>query len=101
MSTITEIFRNFAPEYIEHFGASMPDNHKKVIDSILNCRTETCGTLVYQCQKCKTVHYVYRSCGDRHCPVCQNHKTIQWYEKQMERQLRAYTIEGGICSIEC
>jgi len=63
MSKIAEIFRTYAQEYIERFGDSMPANHKKVIDSILNCRTETSGTLIYQCKNCKTIHHVYRSCG--------------------------------------
>jgi hypothetical protein len=79
----------------------MPDNHKKVIDSIINCRTEACGTLVYNCQKCGTIHYVYRSCGNRHCPVCQNHKTIQWYEKQMERQLPGHHFMLTVTVPEC
>ena len=101
MSTIAEIFRSFAPEYIERFGNSMPDNHKKVIDSIINCRTEACGTSVYLCLKCKAIHYVYQSCGNRHCPVCQNHKTIKWYEKQMERQLPGHYFMITVTVPEC
>jgi len=101
MSTIAEIFRSFAPEYINRFGDSMPDNHKKVIDSIINCRTEVCGTVVYKCLKCGTIHYVYRSCGNRHCPVCQNHKTIQWYEKQLERQLPGHHFMITVTVPEC
>ena len=42
---------------------------------------------LYQCEKCGQLHRVYRSCGNRHCPSCQHHKTRQWLEKQIKRQL--------------
>jgi len=87
MTTIAEIFRNFAPEYIQRYGNDMPDNHKKVIEDIISCRTAACGTVIYECCECGKTHETFRSCGNRHCPVCQNHKTMQWLEKQLERQL--------------
>ncbi|MCK5096862.1 MAG: transposase zinc-binding domain-containing protein, partial [Desulfobacteraceae bacterium] len=50
----------------------MPNNHKKVIDAIVSCRTKACGMVVYECTKCGTMHTTFRSCGNRHCPKCQN-----------------------------
>jgi len=87
VSQISEISRTFGPEYIQHFGYSMPVEHRKVIDAIIECRTISLGTVVYQCDECGSYHTVFRSCGNRHCPTCQNHKTRQWLEKQMIRQL--------------
>ncbi len=43
--------------------------------------------VVYKCIKCNTEHMTYRSCGNRHCPKCQNHKTRLWVDKQIKRQL--------------
>ncbi len=85
--TINEIFQAYAQEYIETFGENIPSEHRKVIKAIINCRTECCGTMIYRCEKCGQHHIVYRSCGNRHCPNCQHHKTHQWLMKQMERQL--------------
>lgn len=85
--TIKEIFQAFGPEYIKRFGNAMPFEHCKVIDAIINCRTEYCGATIYKCEKCGQSHIVYRSCGNRHCPNCQHHKTKQWLEMQMKRQL--------------
>jgi hypothetical protein len=85
--TINEIFQEYASEYIERFGELIPFEHRKVIDAMINCRTEYCGTMIYQCEECGQNHIVYRSCGNRHCPNCQHHKTHQWLMKQMERQL--------------
>lgn len=87
MSQISEVFRSFGPEYIQLFGDAMPAEHRKVIDAIIECRTESFGMVVYQCDECGSYHTVFRSCGNRHCPTCQNHKTRQWLEKQIERQL--------------
>ena len=85
--TINEIFQAYAQEYIETFGEAMPSEHRKVINAIINCRTEYCGTMIYQCEECGQNHIVYRSCGNRHCPNCQHHKSHQWLTKQMKRQL--------------
>jgi len=87
MTTINEIFRSFGPEYLERYSQVMPNSHRKVINAIIACRTEACGVALYQCENCGEIHQVYRSCGNRHCPTCQHHKTRQWLEKQIKRQL--------------
>lgn len=87
MTTIKEIFRTYGPEYVQRFGDDMPDEQRKVIDAIINCRTEYYGATIYKCEKCGQNHIVYRSCGNRHCPNCQHHKTYQWLEMQLKRQL--------------
>jgi len=51
------------------------------------CRTDHFGVTIYQCQECGENHMVYRCCGNRHCPNCQHHKTQQWLDMQMKRQL--------------
>ena len=87
MSKINEIFRAFAPQYLRRFGDAIPAEHKKVIDAILACRTEVNGSVVYHCEGCNRLHLVHRGCGNRHCPGCQNHKSRQWLDKQLKRQL--------------
>ena len=87
METITDMLRTYAPEYLLKFGDSMPFEHKKVIDAIINCRTGHYGTNYYGCLDCSKIHEVFRSCGNRHCPSCQHHKTEQWLEKQVKKEL--------------
>lgn len=87
MSAIQDIFVKHGPEYMERFGAMMPENHKKVINDIIKCRTESCGIVVYDCLDCGITHSFYRSCGNRHCPVCQHQKSLKWMERQLERVL--------------
>jgi hypothetical protein len=87
MTPINELFRTFGPEYLQRYSQLMPKAHRKVIEAIIACRTEVYGIALYQCEKCGQLHRVYRSCGNRHCPSCQHHKTRQWLEKQIKRQL--------------
>jgi hypothetical protein len=87
MTTINEILREYAPDYIRQFAQTMPSEHLKVIDAMINCRTPNCGTMIYQCENCGENHIIHKSCGNRHCPNCQHHKTHQWLVKQMKRQL--------------
>lgn len=87
MNTIREIFTSFAPEYRDHFQDRIPENHVKAIKAITACRTENCGIAVYQCDQCRKTHLTYKSCGNRHCPNCQHHKTIDWLQRQNRRHL--------------
>ncbi len=87
MNTIHDIFVEFGPEYLARFGEAIPQNHRKVMDAIINCRTPACGMVVYECSECGEIHHVFRSCGNRHCPNCQHQKTMDWLNRQTERQL--------------
>jgi len=87
MENINDIFRTFGPEYLERYGEAVPSEHRKAMQAICDCRTEVCGTALYRCEQCGESHFVNRSCGNRHCPTCQHHKTRAWLARQMERQL--------------
>jgi hypothetical protein len=87
MTSISEIFTTFGPEYLQRYATAMPKIHRKVIDAIMACRTEACGIAFYQCDSCAEPQQFFVSCGNRHCPTCQYNKTQQWLEKQIQRQL--------------
>lgn len=84
---ISEIFRIHASSYLKKYGKSIPLHHLKVINAIRNCRTGGYGTTFYKCEGCGRIHTVFRSCGNRHCPNCQNHKTKLWIKRNLERKL--------------
>jgi hypothetical protein len=86
MTTITDIVGAFAPEYLEHYP-HLPPSHQKVISAIQNCRSGHYGHSLYPCQSCGGQHRVNHSCGNRHCPQCQHHKTQQWLHNQLTKQL--------------
>jgi hypothetical protein len=84
--TITEIFRTFGPEYIALYP-DMPLAHKKTLAAMVNCRSGALGATVYRCEGCGKKHFIDRSCGNRHCPQCQYHKSRQWLDVQLHRRL--------------
>ena len=62
-------------------------NHRKVVNAIIRCRTEECGSNIFSCSQCHRLVRVFQSCGNRHCPSCQHHKTRQWLTKQLAGEL--------------
>lgn len=87
MATVADIVRQYGGSYLQKFGKKVPREHRKVLAMIARCRTGKLGTVVYRCQHCQRTHQVARSCGNRHCPACQQHKTKSWLKKQMDRLL--------------
>jgi hypothetical protein len=86
MTTLREIFIAFAPEYLERYP-HLPMAHRKVISAIQQCHSGHYGHSLYQCQHCGGQHRVNHSCGNRHCPQCQQHKTQQWLHHHLAKQL--------------
>ncbi len=87
MATVQDIFREYGPAYLEKYGDRIPQPHLKVIDAIRSCRTSVCGMIVYECTGCGKNHHIFRSCGNRHCPTCQNQKGLDWLEHQLTIQV--------------
>jgi hypothetical protein len=87
MPTVAEVLRRYGGEYLERFGSRMPAEHRKVLGAIRACRTGALGTVHYSCSSCGHTHVMGRSCGNRHCPTCQQEKTKAWLEKQTARLL--------------
>ena len=87
MASVAEALRQHGPAYLDKFRQRMPQQQRKVLAAIQRCRTGELGGVVYQCEGCGRMHWVGRSCGNRHCPTCQHDKTAAWLEKQTERLL--------------
>ena len=90
MSAIQDIFRTYGPEYLALYGDRMPENHKKVMNAICECRSGSFGTILYDCENCHSIHPIPCCCGNRHCPTCQQDKSDEWLRKQMEKLLPTY-----------
>lgn len=60
----------------------MPAQHRKVMQNIIDCRTEKLGGEVFLCEKCHEFRFSFHSCQDRHCTKCGNDKVGKWLKKQ-------------------
>ena len=87
MPTVADVVRRYGAAYLQKFGSAVPVEHRQVLRMIARCRTGELGTVVYRCEQCQTTHCLGRSCGNRHCPTCQQHKTKAWREAQTSRLL--------------
>lgn len=87
MPTVADALRAFTPAYLRHHGDSVPTGHRRVLNFITKCGTGELGGLVYECGACGERHWQHRSCGNRHCPSCQQHKTQVWLQKQSDKLL--------------
>ena len=86
MTTLRALFTAFAPEYLERYP-NLPLAHRKVISAIQQCQSGHYGHSLSQCQRCGGQHRVQHSCGNRHCPQCQQHKAQQWLQHHLDKQL--------------
>ena len=60
---------------------------KKALKAIIECRTPECGQMAVLCPDCGLIQTRYHSCGNRHCPKCQNHDTSKWLQRQKKKLL--------------
>jgi len=82
-------------DVLETFGKAMEmkyeykilPGHKKAMSAIQRCRTEESGTIHVRCPECDDIETFSHSCGNRNCPVCQNHETTQWINRQLDKLL--------------
>ena len=83
-NTIHQIVADNIKSFIDVYNPSY--DAIKVLNHIASCRTPALGAAVYDCA-CGERSFVYHSCRDRHCPVCQNINNAQWAEKQLASSL--------------
>ncbi len=84
---LSSIICGHGKEYLEKSNNRILPSHKKALYDLAYCRTDAFGGEVYFCKSCNKKHYSFHSCGNRHCPKCQNYSADEWIEKQTERLL--------------
>src|SRR5882762_1461818 len=82
MVEVAEIFRLHGPAYRAKFGNRMLPSHRRAMQDIETCRTESLGGQLYFCKQCQQQRYSYHSCKNRHCPKCQNEQANDWLAGQ-------------------
>ena len=60
----------------------------RILYAIKNCRTAVLGGELYVCDKCSKPHVRYNSCGNRHCPRCQNTEKLRWIEAREDQLIQ-------------
>ena len=66
--SIQEVIKKFGNNYIEMYNSTY--NKLNIYNKIITCRTKKQGVRIYKCKECGKKIYTYKSCMDRHCPIC-------------------------------
>jgi hypothetical protein len=74
--TLGQVFEQFIDEYKQQ--NTLTGYQQKVVDDILQCRTQAMGGHWTACTNCGEVKKHYNSCGNRHCPTCQGINKERW-----------------------
>ena len=79
MPDLDDIFRDWR----KRLPWSLSEVQLHVVQDICNCRTpEIKSGVIYSCPRCKDAHFIWKSCGNRHCPKCGNDKITSWLAKR-------------------
>jgi len=76
---ISDIFKQF-----RYLLKGLLPEQEKVVQAIINCRTEILGGHKLKCNGCEFTKNAYNSCRNRHCPKCQFLARTKWIEKRCE-----------------
>jgi hypothetical protein len=82
---VGDIARGEAKRYLEtHFATPV---QRKAMHDIACCRTAAMGVVPQKCDECEIEYWLYRSCGNRSCPLCQSEAREKWLEARRQEIL--------------
>ena len=84
---MSSVVQQYFDAFSEKYGDRALPGHWKTLQAILRCRTPDSGELYVQCPDCQHGEWRPLSCGNRHCPKCQNHEASRWIDKQQTKLL--------------
>jgi hypothetical protein len=77
---LADILRQHGPAYRQVHPLTR--HQQRLMHAIEACRTAVLGGVVEWCDRCQYTHIQYRSCGNRHCPKCQELARAHWLQQR-------------------
>lgn len=87
MIRLADVIRLHRNDLITQYHDQLLPSHHAALDAIAQCRTTAIGTSTWRCDDCREVKTIPLSCGNRHCPTCQNHQSTDWLNRQIDKSL--------------
>lgn len=84
--SLGQVLRRGFSQYLAAYGPLSMESYR-VVNAIINCRSEAGGVHRTACPECGHVEIAYNSCRNRHCPRCQSYKAKQWVVSRSEELL--------------
>lgn len=85
MVTVADIVRREGQAYLERWFATPVQ--RKAMHDIVCCRTAAMGIVAQWCEQCEAEYWLYRSCGNRSCPLCGEEARREWLEARQQEIL--------------
>ena len=79
--TLADVIRTFGPKYRRRCGHTMTEQQERVLRELMVCRTTALGVHAWTCEDCQATQEIPNSCGNRHCPTCQQTRRQVWAEE--------------------
>ncbi|HVK80024.1 MAG TPA: IS91 family transposase [Verrucomicrobiae bacterium] len=73
---LADVLRAFGPAY--RAAHALSPAQARAWRAIVACRTAALGGHVERCGECGATRHIYRSCRNRHCPLCQTRAKEAW-----------------------
>ena len=80
--TLQDVIWEHGHEFLNKYR--LPPHARKTFWSILSCRTAMLGGHLYVCDECEYEAYMYNSCRNRHCTLCQTTTKELWIANQSQ-----------------
>jgi len=77
---LADVLRLFLPKYRQKYN--LTNRQEEVLADLMSCRRPEAGGVVRQCDECGAVQFVFKSCGNSHCPKCGKFKKAEWVARQ-------------------
>ncbi len=87
MITLSSIIETFTADFISNYRGSILPSQFKALAAMKDCRTTQSRVMLAQCNDCEKQIFVPHSCGNRNCPHCQSHESLQWLERQLKKEV--------------
>ena len=85
MADLGDIVRGEGLQYLQsHFTLPV---QRKALRDIAQCRTAALGTVSNTCEVCGEEYWLYCSCRNRSCPLCQREAERKWLEAREQEIL--------------
>ena len=86
---IQSIALQYGAAFIKKYASKLKSCHRKALVALINCRSAFGPLIKTQCDECDHLQFIPHSCGNRHCPHCQQHEGQRWIEQQMAKKVPA------------
>jgi len=81
---LAELLEAHGDEFLARYGAGLTAEAKRALRDVQDCRTAALGGQARRCLACGHVEVHYRSCGNRHCPLCGAGKRAAWLQRETQ-----------------